>query len=118
MTATTCPCCGKALRPSTTPVYAPREPGTGIPVAGWTYTGNLIAVARRYAVVDPVAKNFVFGADDPERIARSERRLYSVHVWDGNTYLRKHGHFCSDKCAGEYGRRAYAAAITRHGRRI
>lgn len=95
MSRPSCPNCGKQLQYCSTNVYAPREaPHSAHPMRNWRYTGNLVVTFKRY--VDVRLEDGTL-----------DRRLYSVCVWDGESYLARNGHFCSIKCAAQYGQRSY-----------
>lgn len=116
MDAPICPYCCKAIRRYTGTVYAPTLPGSLVPQEGWSYSGNFEVVGRRYAQIDPVDRSFILEDErDPDRLARAERHLRAVFVWDGETYQFSYGYFCSNVCAGRYGRMAWEAVREHHG---
>jgi len=95
-----CPNCSKPIPYQTDCIYAPRIKGSMWPVEDWTYAGNMIVTAKRYI-------------DVPMDDGKMERRLWSVHVWDGERCAPRHRHFCSINCGAEYGRRAYESTSRR-----
>ena len=113
-----CLCCNRPVRKNTECVLAPRMPNKMVPVDGWEYSGNLHVVARNYEAVDPVTETFVMPYDKedrPEIYKRRVRRLRSVHVWDGQSYLPVAKYFCCGPCAQKFARAAAEAGyrITR-----
>lgn len=108
--------CGKPIRKWTETVNADCAPGSLVPVKGWTYTGNKQIVSQRYILIDPVEGDYVGGYvkfDDPVRWARRERRLCSVNVWDGESYLPSGQFFCSGPCVTEFAIAAVEAGFRR-----
>lgn len=85
-----CKCCGKPIPYRTETVYAPKEKNSGWPIQGWEYRGNHIVTVRRYSTSRETG----------------ERRLYSVHLWDGESYAPRYRFFCSVQCAALFGQRA------------
>ena len=77
-----CRYCKKKIRKRTESRYAPLNNGQ-VP-KGWVPQTNQIIISRQYWKGD----------------------LARVNVWDGESYMIKYGHFCSDKCAALFGRAA------------
>jgi hypothetical protein len=100
-----CPNCRKPIAYQTDCIYAPKIPHSHWPIAGWSYNGNMMVTAKRYFEV-------------PTEGGKFERRLYSVNVWDGESYASRHGYFCSITCAARYGRRAFESTQTRPALRV
>lgn len=99
-----CLCCARPIRKTTTNVYAPGPPGQ--PIANWKYTGNGIVVSQRYADVRLSGGEIEVMKDEEAPPTVTERRLWNVAVWDGETYAVCFEHFCSLRCAADFGRRA------------
>jgi hypothetical protein len=125
MTRPRCAWCGSLIRPWTETVRAPTEKESMIPVRGWTYTGNLKVVGRRYETViirpDGTPRRYTPGEESwssaRELEGTRERRLDSVIVWDGEHYVAKHWPFCTTRCAGEFASDAFQAGYRRGQRR-
>lgn len=123
-----CACCGKLIRLRTHDVKAPTLPNSHLPVAGWRYTGNHRVVARKYddclinpenerewkdmrgrTLEDLVKYDSSFASRAYYDNWKRERRLSSVSVWDGESYLPVDGYFCSHLCSANFAEAAYRA---------
>lgn len=75
---------------------------------------------KRYFSSEPYHGNLQVIRDASYTIGQSSgaykvapRKMYELTLWDGESYEMYCGHFCTNKCAQEFGNSAYRAGYRR-----
>ncbi len=87
-----CPVCFRPAKKVTTQVFS-NDP----------YNGNLVLIRS----VDQWAESLGLEANYYRNDDPVYWRRYEHLVWDGETYVQRYGHFCSQPCAVWYANTAY-----------
>lgn len=101
-----CAVCGKPAHKCTERILNPHLADEAARRA-WDYRGNMLVVNRDYHWYPSRAETQRGGYHEGETPVR--KWLYSVSVWDGETWALDYGPFCTLKCAEAFARAAYRA---------